>query len=173
MGKFENEMEGGQLVMGTDEDIDNGGKGNEENELSTSEKRTIEILETSEELVVSSDEDSADATEEELTNEAFKLLNQFFDKNPELLKDLEPVKTMVEDMKTVRRSSRSVVGKVVRKGVVGVAARRARGCGVCSACRAPECAACRYCLDRPRRGGRGSLRQRCIQRVCSQIRAVK
>jgi len=27
--------------------------------------------------------------------EAFKLLNQFFDKNPELLKDLEPVKMEV------------------------------------------------------------------------------
>ena len=47
-----------------------------------------------------------------------------------------------------------------------MAARRVSGCGLCSACRAAECGTCRFCLDRPGRGGRGTLRQKCLLRFC-------
>ena len=129
-----------------------------------------------EEIVVSSDddEDIADETEEKLVGEAFKLLNQFFDKNPELLKDLEPVKmeeVVVVGTRAVRKSSRTVVQKVKGRSREAAAARRVSGCGLCSACRAAECGACRFCLDRPGRGGMGTLRQKCLQRVCRLAKA--
>ena len=40
-------------------------------------------------------------------------------------------------------------------------------CGECAACAAPNCGVCRFCLDMPKFGGVGTLRQPCLQRRCS------
>jgi len=36
----------------------------------------------------------------------------------------------------------------------------------CLGCPAPECGECKHCLDKPSRGGRGTLKQKCILRKC-------
>ena len=36
----------------------------------------------------------------------------------------------------------------------------------CPGCLAPECGKCKYCLDKPRFGGKNRLRQRCVMKVC-------
>ena len=37
-------------------------------------------------------------------------------------------------------------------------------CGECAGCRTPDCNACKYCRDKPKLGGSGTLRRRCILR---------
>ena len=44
--------------------------------------------------------------------------------------------------------------------------RPAKGCGRCQACLAQDCGLCRCCLDRPSRGGRGTMKQKCERRKC-------
>ena len=39
-------------------------------------------------------------------------------------------------------------------------------CGKCAGCTATECAQCKYCLDKPKYGGRGTLKKSCIKREC-------
>ncbi|KAL9185901.1 hypothetical protein ACHAXT_003678 [Thalassiosira profunda] len=39
-------------------------------------------------------------------------------------------------------------------------------CGECLACTRDDCGACRYCLDMPKFGGPGSLKQACVERTC-------
>lgn len=46
--------------------------------------------------------------------------------------------------------------------------RRTR-CGTCEGCLAPECGECKFCLDRPKRGGEGKLRQPCVRRACLRL----
>ena len=41
-----------------------------------------------------------------------------------------------------------------------------KSCGECSGCRAGNCGLCKYCLDMPRFGGLGSMRQKCAVRAC-------
>jgi len=41
-------------------------------------------------------------------------------------------------------------------------------CGECEACVAPNCGECRFCLDMPKFGGVGTLRQPCLQRRCTK-----
>jgi len=43
---------------------------------------------------------------------------------------------------------------------------RKKRCGACAGCAAEECLTCKYCLDRPKRGGSGTLRKPCVQRAC-------
>ena len=39
-------------------------------------------------------------------------------------------------------------------------------CGECAGCRMADCNACKYCLDKPKLGGSGTLRRKCVLRVC-------
>ncbi|KAJ1462379.1 hypothetical protein M885DRAFT_505182 [Pelagophyceae sp. CCMP2097] len=43
---------------------------------------------------------------------------------------------------------------------------RAQRCGACPGCKAEECGTCKYCLDKPSRGGAGTMRRPCISRRC-------
>ena len=43
---------------------------------------------------------------------------------------------------------------------------RGKMCGACDACVREDCGACRHCLDKPKFGGPGKLRQKCIHRRC-------
>ena len=52
---------------------------------------------------------------------------------------------------------------------ISPAAKRAyRACGECAGCRMADCNVCKYCLDKPKLGGSGTLRRRCILRVCER-----
>jgi len=50
---------------------------------------------------------------------------------------------------------------------VRVTGRQAKGCGRCPACLAEDCGLCKHCRDKPSRGGRGTIRQKCQRRRCS------
>ena len=50
----------------------------------------------------------------------------------------------------------------------GSSGRRQR-CRQCEGCLRPDCGRCRLCLDRPKFGGPGNLRQACALRVCTQV----
>lgn len=39
-------------------------------------------------------------------------------------------------------------------------------CGKCITCLAPECGSCLYCRDKPKFGGTGIKKQRCLKRRC-------
>lgn len=39
-------------------------------------------------------------------------------------------------------------------------------CGECEACQAENCGTCRFCIDMPKNGGSGTLRQPCVLRTC-------
>lgn len=40
---------------------------------------------------------------------------------------------------------------------------------MCASCQRPPCGSCRYCLDSPKFGGTGHLKQSCIHRKCEQL----
>ena len=42
-----------------------------------------------------------------------------------------------------------------------------RSCGKCSGCLLADCGACPYCRDKPKFGGENVLKQKCIQKKCS------
>lgn len=44
--------------------------------------------------------------------------------------------------------------------------RPAIQCHKCTHCAAPDCAKCRFCLDKPKFGGPGRLKQKCVERRC-------
>jgi hypothetical protein len=50
----------------------------------------------------------------------------------------------------------------------GSLAKRRR-CGTCAGCTASCCGHCRNCLDMPRFGGKGGLRQACLRRACEVL----
>ena len=59
-----------------------------------------------------------------------------------------------------------------RKSSPTLAARNVR-CGKCEACKRKECGSCKNCLDKPKNGGPGKRRQRCIcKRACSEPRVA-
>ena len=43
-------------------------------------------------------------------------------------------------------------------------------CGICENCIKKDCGVCRFCLDKPRNGGKGTLKQCCIQRRCMVLK---
>lgn len=50
--------------------------------------------------------------------------------------------------------------------------RRGRGCGRCVGCVRGDCGKCVYCKDKPKFGGPGRKKQRCMLRVCSNFVSV-
>ena len=46
---------------------------------------------------------------------------------------------------------------------------RRRRCLVCVACQMPPCGSCKHCLDSPKFGGPGHLKQSCVHRKCQQL----
>ncbi|XP_019857371.1 PREDICTED: DNA (cytosine-5)-methyltransferase PliMCI-like [Amphimedon queenslandica] len=51
--------------------------------------------------------------------------------------------------------------------------RKRKRCGCCQGCRSAECGKCKYCLDKPKYGGSGKLRQCCIHKKCQEIKGFK
>ncbi len=49
-----------------------------------------------------------------------------------------------------------------------VVGRRKR-CGSCNGCVAKDCKKCNYCFDKPKYGGRGVLKQCCINKRCEKL----
>lgn len=43
---------------------------------------------------------------------------------------------------------------------------RFKACAKCTGCRKENCGQCEYCLDMPRFGGLGVIKQKCMDRVC-------
>lgn len=50
-------------------------------------------------------------------------------------------------------------------------ALKRKRCGTCEGCTAKDCGKCRFCLDKPRFGGRGVLKQCCVQRKCKRMKS--
>ncbi|CAN0265948.1 unnamed protein product, partial [Ectocarpus sp. 4 AP-2014] len=42
-------------------------------------------------------------------------------------------------------------------------------CGECAGCESVECGECKFCLDMPKNGGPGKIRQVCIQKRCHAL----
>ena len=47
-------------------------------------------------------------------------------------------------------------------------AKKTRGCRKCEGCKF-ECLSCKFCLDKPKNGGRGTLRQACENKQCRNL----
>ena len=53
-----------------------------------------------------------------------------------------------------------------------VIGNKRKRCGICSSCTASDCGVCRYCRDKPKFGGKGVLKQCCVQRKCKRLRTA-
>ena len=42
-------------------------------------------------------------------------------------------------------------------------------CRVCEPCLRPDCSQCTFCLDKPKFGGPGKKKQKCIEKVCQNM----
>ncbi len=47
---------------------------------------------------------------------------------------------------------------------------RRKRCGDCAYCKAKDCGLCRFCQDMVKFGGKGTLKQSCVERKCKQFR---
>ena len=65
-------------------------------------------------------------------------------------------------------SARVLAGLQGGGGEALVRRKKKMRCGECEACVAPNCGECRFCLDMPKFGGVGTLRQPCLQRRCTK-----
>ena len=72
----------------------------------------------------------------------------------------------------VRRGARADKdGDYKRKSALSAGPSKRHRCGFCEGCHATNCGKCMYCLDMPQFGGRGNMRQSCIERKCKVIAA--
>jgi len=44
--------------------------------------------------------------------------------------------------------------------------RNKKVCGACSGCEAEDCGECKHCKDKPKFGGKNTIKQRCLARLC-------
>ena len=42
-------------------------------------------------------------------------------------------------------------------------------CGECIGCTSSDCGTCKFCKDKPKFGGRGTLKQCCVKRKCTRM----
>ena len=45
--------------------------------------------------------------------------------------------------------------------------KRKLRCGKCNQCKNVDCGKCKFCLDKPKFGGNGRLKQCCVNRHCT------
>ena len=50
--------------------------------------------------------------------------------------------------------------------VVGSGKKKGVACKTCPGCVIPQCGKCKYCLDMPKFGGKGKMRQKCMLQAC-------
>lgn len=50
-----------------------------------------------------------------------------------------------------------------------LAGMKRKRCGKCDGCRASDCEKCKFCLDKPRFGGNGILKQCCLKKKCKHL----
>ena len=55
------------------------------------------------------------------------------------------------------------------KNIYFLLGKRKTRCFKCSGCLAEDCGICKYCVDKPKYGGKGVLKQSCLKRKCSEI----
>jgi hypothetical protein len=53
----------------------------------------------------------------------------------------------------------------------GDAKRKRKRCGECAGCAGIECGQCRFCLDKPKFGGKSTLKQCCELKKCKRLKA--
>ena len=51
----------------------------------------------------------------------------------------------------------------------GSLGKRKRRCYKCSGCLADDCGTCKYCLNKTKFGGNGTLKQCCSKRKCTEV----
>ena len=51
--------------------------------------------------------------------------------------------------------------------IIIVAGRRRGRCNQCPGCQRPDCGTCKFCLDKPKFGGKGLKKQCCANRKCT------
>ena len=47
--------------------------------------------------------------------------------------------------------------------------RKRKRCGMCDGCQQHDCKECAHCLDKPKYGGPGRLKQCCKRRKCQRL----
>ena len=52
------------------------------------------------------------------------------------------------------------------------AVKRRRACGQYLPCKAKDCGKCRFCRDKPKFGGKGTLKQKCLSRRCQLLKTI-
>ena len=62
------------------------------------------------------------------------------------------------------RDSRQQI--IIRTSVTMIIGMKRKRCGTCEGCLCTDCGKCKYCLDKPKFGGHGTLKQCCAKRRC-------
>ena len=68
--------------------------------------------------------------------------------------------------KKKQKKSIQVVQKLNEEQREQLRRRRSTSCKTCTNCVKTDCGTCKYCLDKPKFGGLGKMKQKCIQRKC-------
>ena len=71
----------------------------------------------------------------------------------------EHLMTKFEEVATESKSGKKVNNARVKK----------MSCRVCEPCLRPDCSQCTFCLDKPKFGGPGKKKQKCIEKVCQNM----
>ena len=53
-----------------------------------------------------------------------------------------------------------------------IIAKKRKRCGACEGCTSTDCGKCHYCQDKPKFGGKGVLKQCCLQRRCKRLKLL-
>ena len=80
----------------------------------------------------------------------------------------EPVELEIESGGSSPKPMKKLGPLVAKKKKSKGGIRRVR-CHECKGCTAKNCDQCRFCLDMPRNGGHGKLRQSCVMRFCQNV----
>jgi hypothetical protein len=129
----------------------------------------------------SSQKDTKDEnSDKEGSNQKEKLQTSSSKKQKVTQKKNAELKTLSQSAPSSTASStapNSAPNSALSKKIVKPSKARApkrRRCGVCEACSiVVNCNTCKTCLDKPRNGGPGTMKQACIYRKCTQLIRVR
>merc|ERR1712129_691319 len=74
--------------------------------------------------------------------------------------------SLTPDKKIKRSTKRSIESLNIS---YGHRKRKSNNCRSCAGCLRPECEVCKNCLDRPKFGGKNTLKRKCELRACLSI----
>ncbi|XP_056010328.1 uncharacterized protein LOC130051760 isoform X2 [Ostrea edulis] len=105
------------------------------------------------------------------SGEKVKLWKKDQEEKKELSDDEMPIEDIIQqsevNIQSVKRSPVRSPLRVHRGGRYG---KRKIRCKKCEGCTSEDCGVCNYCLDKPKFGGRGVMKQACIKRRCKYPR---